>query len=116
MIVSRDGLARVTDFGLSYARSSGEASTPAGAGTLPYRSPEQAQRAMTDLKTDMWSWGLSVLAMLRGACTWVEGAAAPEVLEEFVRSGRETGAKRLPSWSTSSAGAFERIHANGGSA
>jgi WD40 repeat protein/serine/threonine protein kinase len=100
VMMTPDGTAKVTDFGLARARgfageeaeavpgrsvlvSAGELMTPA------YCSPEQANKEKLSRKTDIWSWGLSVLEMFTGEVTWVAGQAAAEVLESYVETGAE---------------------------
>ena len=48
--------------------------------TRAYYSPEQAARQLLSRKTDIWSWGISVLEMFVGGVTWMEGMLAREAL------------------------------------
>ena len=69
------------------------------AGTPAYCSPEQAQRLRLSHKTDIWSWGLSVLAMFVGRRTWPSGTVADSVLEQQLKAaqgGREVFRVPLP--------------------
>lgn len=79
VLMTPDGTARVSDFGLARAAQAGQV---ANAGMTPaYCSPEQSRgEALTD-RTDVWSWGVVVLEMLAGEVTWMSGVAAPDVLE-----------------------------------
>src|SRR5262249_17376255 len=52
---------------------------------LAYCSPEQATHQPLSHKTDIWSWGVSVLEMFVGEVTWITGLAAPEVLASHQR-------------------------------
>ena len=95
VMMTQQGVAKVTDFGLARARVAAgdvlaaEAAdqllvTYAGGLTPAYCSPEQAishaiYRATAGLvrqrlasQTDVWSWGLSVLAMFTGGPFWVD--------------------------------------------
>ncbi len=90
VLMTLDGHPKVTDFGLARAdRSQAEqdigSPQPRGvtgsAGTPAYCSPEQANRKRLTPGTDLWSWGLSVLAMFIGGRHWSSGVAAAEVLE-----------------------------------
>ena len=56
------------------------------AGTPAYCSPEQANGERLTEKTDLWSWGLSLLAMFVGQRTWGSGVAAPRVLEARLKA------------------------------
>ena len=88
---------RVTDYGLTRARAAaGETSSTdpsrsilvsSGGGTPAYWSPEQAAGWPLTHKTDIWSWGVSVLEMFTGEVTWMSGLAAAEVLEQHLRKG-----------------------------
>jgi WD40 repeat protein len=100
VMMTADGVAKVTDFGLANARAAAfgeEGEPPAGqtllatwGGMTPaYCSPEQAaghaqRRAGTPLdrlpkltrRTDVWSWAVSVLEMFLGRITWPSGSVA----------------------------------------
>lgn len=87
ILMTPDGVAKVTDFGLAKA---GKGMTPA------YASPEQveAQRENIQLtpRSDVWSWGLAVLEVLAGRAFWVKpnlpdyawGQLAPQSLEHYL--------------------------------
>jgi WD40 repeat protein len=107
VMMTPDGTAKVTDFGLAKARGL----TGEGAGVVPersvlvstggmtpvYCSPEQANREKLSRKTDIWSWGLSVLEMFTGEVTWMAGQMAAEVLESYIETGVEDEAiPRMP--------------------
>ncbi len=84
------GMAKVTDFGLAKARAmAGEERAPeggqsilvsAGGMTPAYCSPEQAAHQPLSRKTDIWSWGVSLLEMFVGRVTWRAGVVARAVL------------------------------------
>ncbi|GHO64284.1 hypothetical protein KSC_031760 [Ktedonobacter sp. SOSP1-52] len=95
VMMSSDGVAKATDFGLAKARAvAGEGATPVQEGeksilvswggmTPAYCSPEQAARRTLSRKTDIWSWALSVLEMFVGGVTWRSGILAREVLASY---------------------------------
>jgi serine/threonine protein kinase len=104
VMLTGDGLAKVTDFGLARARSARPLGAGAGRGaggpadltlsvqggggyTPAYVSPEQADGRTLTRRADLWSWGLSVLEMFTGGRSWEFGPAAPEVLEAFLDGG-----------------------------
>lgn len=102
VLMSPEGVPKVTDFGLARARDidreqvydapisdQGQAQlllsfrgmTPA------YASPEQRDGNPLTCKTDIWSWGVSLMELFTGEVSWVSGAAAAEVLDEYEANG-----------------------------
>ncbi len=108
LMLTPDGVAKVTDFGLARARQrAGEKERPeddlrsAGvtrAGQTPaYASPEQTAGKKLTSRTDLWSWGVSVLHMFIGDRYWMAGVLAAEVLEDYLSSGPvEDRVPRMP--------------------
>jgi serine/threonine protein kinase len=93
-LMTRDGIAKLTDFGLARARYRVEVDdalnltdrsvmVSSRGMTLAYCSPEQAEGLKLNRKTDMWSWGVSVLEMFIGKLTWMAGVYAPQILDMF---------------------------------
>jgi len=86
--------AKVTDYGLARARAAGgERYVPglgrsilvSGGGHTPaYCSPEQVRGLAVTRKTDIWSWGVSLLEMFSGEVTWASGQVAAEALEQHL--------------------------------
>jgi len=66
IIVAKDGVARIIDFGL--AKSTDTTATVDGStkGTPLYMSPEQASGQAIDYRTDLWSLGAVLYEMLAG--------------------------------------------------
>jgi WD40 repeat protein/serine/threonine protein kinase len=107
IMMTPEGVAKVTDFGLAQARAaSGEVSREsdptisvvvagAGAMTPAYCSPEQRAKEPLTRRTDVWSWGASVLEMFAGGLQWVAGPEVEEALdaylEEWSRGERSEG-------------------------
>ncbi len=96
VLMTPDGVAKVTDFGLARARALAEGSLTlptqagqqsllvSGRGMTPaYCSPEQAAGQLLSRKTDIWSWAVSVLEMFMGEVTWLSGVLAGEVLASY---------------------------------
>jgi serine/threonine protein kinase len=52
--------------------------------TMEYCSPEQYAGRELSRKSDIWSWGLSVLEMFTGGVMWISGTAAQQVLEQYL--------------------------------
>ncbi len=98
VMMTPDGIAKVTDFGLAQARAmAGETGTQGQAGqsvvvpgvglmTPEYASPEQARGEPLTRKTDIWSWAASVLELFTGEATWL-GQAAGLALESYLEEG-----------------------------
>lgn len=95
VLMTLDGTAKVSDFGLANARgqSAENNSLPVhncqtifveGSGfmTPEYASPEQARGEKLSSKTDIYSWAVSVFQMMKGELDWASGQAVPYALEE----------------------------------
>jgi WD40 repeat protein len=99
LMMTPEGETKVADFGLAKARkAAGEAMSrgphrsilvSSGGMTPAYCSPEQANGVPLTRKTDIWSWGLSVLEMFTGGVTWMAGQAATEALTAYLEAGSE---------------------------
>jgi serine/threonine protein kinase len=67
VMISDDGMVKITDFGLAKTRGSAEISkTTRTLGTPAYMSPEQARGDEVDHRTDIWSLGVCLYEMLTG--------------------------------------------------
>ena len=99
VLISPDGTAKVSDFGLANARAAaGEGPkvdvsqsilATYGGLTPAYCSPEQANKQKLTRRTDIWSWAVSVLEIFNGEVTWMAGQAADSALESHLESGAE---------------------------
>jgi len=108
IMMTRDGIAKVCDFGLSKARAitgeridfGAEKSVMVSSGglTRAFSSPEQAAGEALSRKTDIWSWGISVLEMFNGGVSWFGGSAAPAALADYLRMGPENPAIPSMPW------------------
>jgi WD40 repeat protein/serine/threonine protein kinase len=104
VLLSADGLAKVTDFGIAQARAKSMAHTGTPfvfengqetksilvdtLGLTPaYCSPEQAAANPVSRRTDIWSWAVSILEMFTGRKTWKNGTLARDGLHEYRATG-----------------------------
>lgn len=118
VLMTADGVPMVADFGLARARlvaPDGQFVSPnmplgqqsvlvsVGGMTPSYSSPEQKAGQPLSRKTDIWSWGVSVLDMFMGGVSCPHGGhIAADVLRAFFSNGgQEAG---LPKMSEDAAG------------
>jgi len=66
IIVARDGVARIIDFGLAKRDDATMTADGSARGTPLYMSPEQASGKPVDFRTDLWSLGAVLFQMLSG--------------------------------------------------
>ena len=120
IMIRRDGLVKVVDFGLAKLTEPPLASldaegdstetrmvhrgrtmyTEAGMlmGTTYYMSPEQARGQEVDGRTDIWSWGIVFYEMIAGSPPFI-GATNSDVIAEILKTEPplvRTGTPRLP--------------------
>jgi WD40 repeat protein/serine/threonine protein kinase len=106
VLLTGAGVAKVTDFGMARARggtgemAAGEGDrsllVTAGGLTPAFCSPEQVRGQLVSRKTDIWSWGVSVLEMFTGGATWSAGYLAAQALDAFLRSETDPRLPRPP--------------------
>lgn len=107
VLMTRDGTVKLTDFGLASAGKytpdndmvsdrfdshlvSSNGMTPA------YSSPEQMNYQKLSSKTDIWSYGMSVMEMFTGEVTWKVGAAGPLILERLLKNPADSWRMVMP--------------------
>ncbi len=107
LLIGEDELCKVTDFGLaqvwvseegSSGSSRSDASGPdsggdglrvkgLSGGTPTYRSDDHKRFGEVTLKTDIWSWGVSMIELFAGDIYWRHGTDARNVLDNLLTHG-----------------------------
>lgn len=107
LLIAEDTRCKVTDFGLARVwvfddgsrRSSGSRPSGRGSGgdaaslrgmsggTPTYSSHDQKRFGEVTYKTDMWSWGVSMIEMFSGDIYWTDGGDARNVLDNLLTHG-----------------------------
>ena len=108
VMVTRDGVVKVLDFGLAKAFATDPKQTVVGhspalslamtqqgfiLGTAGYMSPEQASGQPSDQRADVWAFGVVLYEMLTGSPLF-SGESVPHVLADVLRT--EPNWDRLP--------------------
>ncbi|PKL50478.1 MAG: hypothetical protein CVV42_02995 [Candidatus Riflebacteria bacterium HGW-Riflebacteria-2] len=95
ILVSDAGSVLITDFGLAKTYKSERVQKidlqispdsivcSSGGLTPAYCSPEQVYDSVVTRRTDIWSWGVTVLEMLSGSIFWPDGRSANEALRLY---------------------------------
>ena len=81
IIITRQNVAKIVDFGLARASSNAATTLTAGpVGTLAYMSPEQVRNEPLDRRTDIWSMGVVMDEMLSGKHPFERGNVSAVLL------------------------------------
>ncbi|MFF8711174.1 protein kinase [Streptomyces sp. NPDC015184] len=106
MLLSADGRAMLTDFGLARVRAGAVPPVvPDGDGSVlvtrtgltpAYASPEQMAGSRVGRRSDMWSWAASVLELFLGEVVWMAGPVAGEALRAVARETAPPGRPPIP--------------------
>jgi serine/threonine protein kinase len=95
VLMSADGSAKVTDFGLAKILIRGVAL--AGGSTKAYASPEQARGEPMTKAADVWSWAVTVFEMFNGGISWEVGSVVGDALAQFAERGaKAVGVPPMP--------------------
>jgi WD40 repeat protein len=104
IMLTPEGQAKISDFGTARARartaagrvtdSPGTILVSRGGMTPAYCSPEQALGEKLTRRTDIWSWGLTLLEMFTGEVSWASGVAAAQALEAY--NNHDSQAEEIP--------------------
>jgi WD40 repeat protein len=79
--------ARGGSFGTKPGSHQGSILVSAGGLTPAFCSPEQVQGRPVSRKTDIWSWGVSILHVFVGSAHWTAGYLAAGVLLDYLERG-----------------------------
>jgi len=99
VLMTNDGIVKLADFGLARVHEllgspqperkqtkKKSRSVSSGIMTPAYCSPEQSQGRKLNHKTDIWSFGLSVLSMFVGDPKWYSGGFAQDALRAYYKN------------------------------
>lgn len=85
VLMTRDGQAKMTDFGLmrAFGASNAKSTFYPTMGTPAYSAPEQGPETPPSHLADIWGWGACVLEMCVGAPCWVDHKSLLKVFEAY---------------------------------
>ena len=85
VLMTRDGQAKVTDFGLmrAFGASNAVSTFYPTSGTPAYSAPEQGPETPPSHLADIWGWGASVLEMCVGTLRWVDHVSLLKLFDAY---------------------------------
>lgn len=86
IIISREGKAKVTDFGIARATTADATRDNTVMGSVHYTSPEQARGDGSDIKTDIYSLGITIYEMLTGKVPF-DGDTTVSIALQHIQEG-----------------------------
>jgi beta-lactam-binding protein with PASTA domain/serine/threonine protein kinase len=99
VILREDGVVKVADFGLARAvTSQSNTSTGMILGTVAYLSPEQVERSIADVRSDVYAAGLVLFEMLTGEKAFT-GETPIQIAYQHVHGAVPTPSSRIPTLS-----------------
>lgn len=93
VLISLEGAVKITDFGIARARWLHDESTEGLKGKLGYMAPEQAEGAVADRRSDLFSLGIVLHEMLVGAP--LLSVSSPEEALSTVQAGRHPSPREV---------------------
>ena len=110
VLMMQDGTVKVADFGLarvheliherpepsSSRQSLSKSSISSGLMTPAFSSPEQSRYLPLDFRTDIWSYGVSILTLFTGPPKWMLGTFADKILENYTTPGKASPILPIP--------------------
>ncbi|RLN86437.1 hypothetical protein BBJ28_00010001 [Nothophytophthora sp. Chile5] len=74
ILIGKDGVAKLTDFGLSFFRKNVDLEAEQGAlGAYRWKSPECLNRGVATFESDIFSFGMCIIEAVSGALPWGNG-------------------------------------------
>ncbi len=95
IIISREGKAKVTDFGIAKAATADTTGDNTVMGSVHYTSPEQARGDGSNEKSDIYSLGITIYEMLTGRVPF-DGDTTVSIALQHIQEGVPSPKKLVP--------------------